>query len=132
MKKNEKNKNHMQLSLRRVLSERAENISVGKFIAVGDDDDAHVYKLCERLQPGTYCVYASNTLPKTDCVACYTCNNVEQGVRLLCYRLKRQRIWPIFVLEETVDNIYLVMGETPLHCQELIENVTHVKVIAGP
>jgi hypothetical protein len=124
----------MQLSLRQVVTERAENVPVANFEKLEND---HAYKLqtTMRLKPGTYCVYATTTPllidSDTNCIAVYTCDT-DLGCKLQCYRLKRQRLWPVFTLDTPEQELYLVMGETLLHCQALIEEVTHVKVIASP
>jgi hypothetical protein len=119
-------------SLRQVISEETKNISVGNFKACQDN----VYKLSatSEICPGTFCVYRYNSRTakdnQEDYVAIYS-SSQSQGCKLLAYTLKRQRIYPIFRLEQDGAGLdfYLVFGETLLDCQKSVEDFTGLKVV---
>ena len=117
-------------SLRQILLEEHKNISVGTFVKI----NGSVYKLQNSTQQlkGTFCIYSANTILDDDYLAVYFTVPLK-GCTLVGYALKRQRILPIFHLIDNVEQedrtFYLIVGETLLECQKIIEDFTGLKVI---
>lgn len=115
------------MQLRQIHSSENKNTFVGKFYTAVPNT---VYKLKSSLKigAGAYCCYGR--IPSGDQHVAVFSVNYQRGCKLLAWTLTRQRILPVFRLNEHEDDandFYLVYGETLLDCQQAIEDLTELK-----
>lgn len=116
----------MSFELRRVVPNETANVLVARLEHVSPG----VYRAqCPLTVNEIYSIYKSAGGVTADVFAVYLCDGVAGCNRRVAYTLSRQRILPVFENAHRADEIYLVLGETLLECQDLIESYTGLKQV---